>query len=482
VCLAVGFLNAFAWSIVIPPFQVPDENSNFAYAQYLAETGTLPHARPEGPRFSTELNTTLGQIKWGGVIGHPENKPPWTQAQQRELRAALAHPGERKGNGDVSMPTGQPPLYYALEAGVYKATSSGNLLDRLAAMRVLSCVFAGLTALFAFLFVRELMPRASWTWPVAGLGVAFQPQFAFIASGVNGDTLLFAASAALFYALARALRRGLEPGTGIGIGAALAVGLLTKVNFVALLPAALLALAIGVYRAPREHRRRALTGAAFALGVAAVPLAAYAILDYFVWDRPPLGFSSTPAGVAPGAHLAADTGLRRQLSFGWQLFLPKLPFMQENFWPGQAGPALYKQWVDGLVGRFGWIDYSFAAWVYPLALKVIVGVVALAVAALVRCRRALGRRKGELAVYVVATGCVAAAVAHADWNGFISNGPRFDQARYLFPLLALYGAILALAARVGGKRFGPVIGAAIVAIAIFHDVFAQLLTISRYYA
>ena len=79
-------------------------------------------------------------------------------------------------------------------------------------------------------------------------------------------------------------------------------------------------------------------------------------------------------------------------------------------------------------------------------------------------------------------GGVAGAIAHSDWNAFISNGARFDQARYLFPLLALYGAILALAARVGGRRVGPVIGAAIVAIAIFHDVFAQLLTVSRYYA
>ena len=64
---------------------------------------------------------------------------------------------------------------------------------------------------------------------------------------------------------------------------------------------------------------------------------------------------------------------------------------------------------------------------------------------------------------------------------FISNGARFDQARYLYPLLALYGAILALAARVGGRRVGPVIGAAIVAIAIFHDVFAQLLTVPLFH-
>src|SRR5207248_10754972 len=129
----------------------------------------------------------------------------------------------------------------------------------------------------------------------------------------------------------------------------------------------------------------------------------------------------------------------------------------------------------GLIGRFGWIDYSFPGWVYPLGLKVILLVVALTVASLVRWRRRLWARRAELAVYVVATICMAAAIAHADWNAFISGSPRFDQTRYLFPLLALYGAIIALAARLGGRRLGPVIGAAIVVVAIFHDVFAQLL-------
>jgi 4-amino-4-deoxy-L-arabinose transferase-like glycosyltransferase len=416
------------------------------------------------------------------VIGNTANKPPWAKEQLRSMNAQLARRPPRVGNGDVGSATGQPPLYYALEAAVYKATSHASLLDRLAAMRVLSCVFAGLTALFTFLFVRELLPGSPWTWSVAGLGVAFQPQFAFIASGVNGDTLLFAASAALFYTLARMFRRGLGPATGAAIGAASIVGLLTKVNFVVLLPAVVIALALVAWRAPAEQRRRALRGIGAAAAVVLVPLAIYAALNWFAWDRPPLGFSSAPASVASSAHVAANTGFRRELSFGWQLFLPKLPFMQENFWPGQAGPAIYKQWVDGLVGRFGWIDYSFPGWVYPLALKVILAIVALALAALVASRRALWRRKSELAVYTIATVSLAAAVAHSDWNAFISSGQRFDQARYLFPLLALYGAILALAARVGGRRFGPVIGAAIVVIAIFHDVFAQLLTFSRYYA
>jgi hypothetical protein len=64
----------------------------------------------------------------------------------------------------------------------------------------------------------------------------------------------------------------------------------------------------------------------------------------------------------------------------------------------------------------------------------------------------------------------------------IANGGVFEQARYLLPLLALYAAIVALAVRAGGRRFGPALAAALVVLAIGHDLFAQAITISRYYA
>jgi hypothetical protein len=59
--------------------------------------------------------------------------------------------------------------------------------------------------------------------------------------------------------------------------------------------------------------------------------------------------------------------------------------------------------------------------------------------------------------------------------------PGYEQPRYLFPLLALYGALIALAARGAGKRYGPVVGVLIVCIAIAHTAAAMLLTLTRYY-
>ena len=45
----------------------------------------------------------------------------------------------------------------------------------------------------------------------------------------------------------------------------------------------------------------------------------------------------------------------------------------------------------------------------------------------------------------------------------------------------LAAALLALAARGAGKRWGPAVGALIVVLFLAHDVFSQLLVVSRFY-
>jgi hypothetical protein len=49
-------------------------------------------------------------------------------------------------------------------------------------------------------------------------------------------------------------------------------------------------------------------------------------------------------------------------------------------------------------------------------------------------------------------------------------------------MLVLFGAVLALAARGAGRRWGPAVGALLVLVILGHDIFSQLLVISRYYA
>jgi hypothetical protein len=62
-----------------------------------------------------------------------------------------------------------------------------------------------------------------------------------------------------------------------------------------------------------------------------------------------------------------------------------------------------------------------------------------------------------------------------------TDGQRFEQARYLLPLLPLYGALVALAVRGAGRRAAPVVAAVAVVLMIGWSAYAQIITVIRYY-
>jgi Predicted membrane protein (DUF2142) len=206
VCALVAPINAVCWSLITPPFQVPDEPDHFAYVQQLAETGTLP--RSASSEFSQEETAALRDLNQSEVRAHPETHPIATSAEAQRLQQDLVLPLRRSGAAGAGVAASQPPLYYALQTIPYGLASSGSLLDRLALMRLLSALMAGLTALFAYLFLREALPRARWAWTVGGLGVALTPLLGFMSGAVNPDAMLCAVSAAIFYLFARGFRRG----------------------------------------------------------------------------------------------------------------------------------------------------------------------------------------------------------------------------------------------------------------------------------
>ncbi|MEA2371200.1 MAG: hypothetical protein QOH12_1594 [Solirubrobacteraceae bacterium] len=473
----VAFVNVAIWTAVIPPFQVPDETAHFAYAQYLAETGKPP---PQGPveQFSPEEYTALGGLHFFDVIGHPQDRGVITPAQDQSLRAALAAGPSPVGPGGASSITNQPPLYYALAAIPYWASPSHNILDRLELMRLLSALLAGLSVLAVFLFVRELFPESPWAWTTGALVVAFQPQFAFTSAGVQGDSLLFFASAATFLALIRAYRHGLTRRRGAWVGLATAVGLLGKLTFVAFVPGILVTIGLIVWRSKRGGRRRAAAGAGVAAAVAAVPVAAYGLLNATVWHRGgPTGggFAGAATAALPGHKVIS---LHESLDYTWELYLPKLPFFNHAYFPYYP---LRQTFFDGAIGRFGWLDYGFPARVYSLAEDAFVVLAVLAVIGVWRSRREL------MAVWPLAIGFgvmalgLMAAIGFAGIRYLTLTGYAFEQARYLFPLLALYGVFVVLVCRAAPRRWAPALGGALVVLAMAHGLFAELLTVSRYY-
>jgi hypothetical protein len=228
-------------------------------------------------------------------------------------------------------------------------------------------------------------------------------------------------------------------------------------------------------------RDRAVRGAAGAVSVLTLASLAYVAVNLELWDRSAWGGgieAAATTAVEGGPAGASTIGLTEQLGYTWQLYAPRLPFMGDQF----AYFPPYTTWFKGAVGLFGWLDTPFPEWAYRVALGVAVPLVFLAFIALLRRRRVLRERWPELVTYAMIVAGLLASIGFLGVRYRRDTGFIFEQARYLLPLLPLYGAGVALAALGAGRRLARPVGAGIVVLALLHSVFAQLLVIARFYA
>lgn len=473
ICAAVAFLNALCWSIVTPPFQAPDEPSHFAYVQELAQARQLP--RPGEPSYSQQESVLLLDLREVAVHWHPEEHVISSPAEERQLQHDLALRLSRRGDGRSGVSASQPPLYYMLEVVPYTLGKAGTLLDQLELMRLLSAAMGGLTALFCFLFVREALPGLRWAWTVGGMSVAVLPALGMMSGAVNPDAMLYAVCAALFFCLGRAFRTGLTRNLALVLGALTAVGLLTKLNFVGLTPGVVLALILLTIRAARVRGRAAFLSLAYALGIAASPVCAYLLVNQLS-GHASLGLFSS----AIDATTSKGRPILDEISYIWQFYLPRLPGMSRDYFPGLL--TTRDLWFDRAVGLYGWLDTSFPVWVQNLALAPASLLGILGIFGLLAARTRLPARSGELIAYMAIGGGLMVLIGADAYLGVgQQHPPNYAEPRYLLPMLPLFAAVLALAARGAGRRWGPTVGTLIVLLFVAHDIFSQLLVVARFY-
>jgi hypothetical protein len=288
-------------------------------------------------------------------------------------------------------------------------------------------------------------------------------------------------SAALLV-LARAFRRGLDVRRALTLGVLTGLGTVTKLNFLALLPGIALGLVLLAARAPLARRAVAARTALMAAAAAATPLVVYLVLTQTVWNRALLGHGAAGTATLTGVSGATSTpsgGVHGLLDFMWQMFLPPLSFMNHIWFHN-----LYPPWdiyFKEFIGVFGWIDYSFPNWVYTFAGGIFALLLALVLTTLVRSHRALRARGAEAITYLAVVAGLLLAIARAGFPFQLQTGYVFAQARYLVPLTPLYGLFIALAIRGAGRRLGPALACVVVVLALAHTLFAQLLTLGRFY-
>ncbi len=469
VCAVIALLNACVWSLVTPPFQGKDEVDHFAYVAQLAQTGALPSTRPGS--YSPQEALLLGGLHYYEMRFSPATPAIGSDAEQRTLTADANAGRSTRGSGFAGVASPEPPLYYALQVVPY-LLGGGNMLAQLQLMRLVSALFAAITALLVFFFLRELLPGVPWAASVGALCIALQPLLGSISGSVNPEAMLYAVSAAVLLCLARAFRRGFTRRLSVVLGILIAVGFLTKLNFVGLAFGVYVGLVVLTVREARVERREALGSLAIAGGIGAAPVLLYALVNV-------LSHHST-FGIASGILDALSPKLLfKEISYTWQMYLPRLPGMPHYF----LGMAPYREvWFDRSVGLYGWMETTFPGWVDNVALALAAAVAVLCGRELVVRREALRARLPELGVYAAIAVGVLALIGFSSYHvDVVVHELALGEPRYLLALLPLLGAVLVLAMRGAGRRWAPVVGATMVVLFIGHDIFSQLQVIARYY-
>ncbi|HEY3759448.1 MAG TPA: DUF2142 domain-containing protein [Solirubrobacteraceae bacterium] len=470
-CALIALLNACAWSIITPPFQGRDEVDHFAYVAQLAESATLPKNGHGEGRYSPEERGVLEGLHYYQVRFSPGTPAIASIAEQRRLTEALDAHASLKGSGEAGVATSEPPLYYALQTIPY-FIGQGHMLLQLQLMRLFGALLGALTTLLIFLFLRESLPGAPSAATIGALCVALAPLFAFMSGSLNPETLMLTICAAIFLCLARAFRRGLTRSLAVKLGVLVAIGFVTKLNFIGFALGMFAGLTTLALREVRRRGREPLLSIALTAGIGVVPVALYAIVNVLS-QRPTFGFASGVIGTTTSASRLDE------LSYIWEMYLPRLPGMAHYF----VGMAPYKDvWFDRSVGLYGWMDTMFPSWVDSIALVLALAVALLCGRELIVRRAALRARLPELGCYAaIALGLLAMLGASSYQSDALVHKDALGEPRYLLPLLALLGAALALAVRGAGRRFAPIAGAALVMLFLGHDVFSQLQVIARYY-
>ncbi len=240
--LTAAFLcRGLFFALALPGGDPLDETFHFAYACFLAETGRVPGAgEPSIPAEFQRAAATLPAsypgppLSWKDYSLLPEERRLALRREAYGYRSV-----ERRLFLEANYETQQPPLYYGMAAILLNLFPRAHFSTRLVAVRLFSALVAAFAVPLTYVFLRRLLPKRSALAATAAF-VAFPGIGVFVGRFTN-DALALPVAAALLSVFVETARGRLSPGRTAALAALLAAGLWTKLYFLLLLPAALLA-------------------------------------------------------------------------------------------------------------------------------------------------------------------------------------------------------------------------------------------------
>ncbi|GGC11312.1 hypothetical protein [Cellulomonas carbonis] len=340
-CLAVlAVCRGLVWATVLPSLEGMDEAAHAAYAQFVAEEGTLP--RPgewhEGSDQYYSPQLQLLEDFHNRLASPPGDRAVLTDEAYAELEAALAQ-ASPTSNGSAPA-SGYPPGYYLPAAALYEVTP-GTVVDRLDAMRLWSVALGAVGAVLVLVAARRLLPAGRTAPVLLTLAVVLQPVVAHQYAIVNNDALIMTAGVGAFAAALGAARGRVGLLAGVVGGAWVGLALLGKPYGVGLVPVVVAGLVCGVLT-----RRPPVGQGVRLLGTSALGVGLGVLVTYGPWVlvRRLLDIGA--------ATLPASDGVSRSL----------VDYLRLQTRDGLAVSEL--RWGQQLWGRFSWLDVLLPAPAY----------------------------------------------------------------------------------------------------------------------
>ena len=224
--LTAFFLTGIAYSLVVPPFETPDEIYHYAFARHLAAGNGLPVQGPEktGPwkqeGSQPPLYYSLVALFTAGI-----DQAGLGEFAVQNPRANLGDPHQPGNKNFMLFSAQRRPLI-----GVNLALHVG---------RWISIVLGTLTVFLTYLLARYAFPTDRWSRLLAPALVATIPQFSFISASLSNDNVITVVSAASLVYLAalggRTAGKGIRWWEWVGLGLLLGLGALSKLQGLGLL-------------------------------------------------------------------------------------------------------------------------------------------------------------------------------------------------------------------------------------------------------
>ena len=253
VCLSLA--RGALYSIIVPPWQAPDEPRHLEQAILVSRRGPFLTREDQSLELQTEILSSMRDFDFWGRIGRDQPEPlPRSFSQDRFL--------VRSGTGLSH----ESPLNALMPALIFRWLPEDDLLSRLYTMRWWSVIFSAASVAVAFLVAFELFRDDRFLLLAIPSFVALLPMFTFIGASASNDALAVLVASLVIWQLLRMLNRPLSLTSAICICALTLLAVLAKRTAWFTAPLVLVAIPLHLWgRASLSARWRYLAASSVAI-------------------------------------------------------------------------------------------------------------------------------------------------------------------------------------------------------------------------